>query len=109
MTITQTIEAVPTGIWKADPVHSSVGFAVRHMGVATFKGGFDEFTASLDEGTLSGSAKVTSVRVQDPNLSGHLLSPDFFDAERYPEIRFEPSELSIEDGELVADGELELK
>ena len=109
MTTTATRQTVPTGIWKADPVHSSVGFAVRHMGVATFKGGFDEFTASLDEGTLSGSAKVASVRVQDPNLSGHLLSPDFFDAERYPEIRFESSELSIEDGELVADGELELK
>ena len=35
MTITQTIEAVPTGLWKADPVHSSVGFSVRHMGVST--------------------------------------------------------------------------
>ena len=76
MTITQTVEAVPTGLWKADPVHSSVGFSVRHMGVSTFKGGFDEFTASLDQGVLAGSAKVASVRVQDPNLTAHLLSPE---------------------------------
>src|SRR5205085_3742473 len=109
MTTTATRQTVPTGIWKADPVHSSVGFAVRHMGVATFKGGFDEFTASLDEGTLSGSAKVASVRVQDENLTGHLLSPDFFDAERYPEIRFESTALRVDGDAFVAEGELELK
>ena len=109
MTITQTVETVPAGLWKADPVHSSVGFSVRHMGVSTFKGGFDEFTASLDDGVLAGTAKIASVRVQDPNLTAHLLSPDFFDAERYPEIRFESTELRTEGDEFLADGELELK
>jgi polyisoprenoid-binding protein YceI len=109
MTITRAVEATPTGLWKADPVHSSVGFAVRHMGVATFRGGFDEFTASLDQGVLTGAAKVASVRVQDPNLTAHLLSPEFFDAERYPEIRFESTELRAEGDQFLADGELELK
>jgi len=109
MTITQAVEAVPTGRWKVDPVHSSVGFAVRHMGVATFRGGFDEFTASLDEGVLRGAAKVASVRVQDPDLNAHLLSPEFFDAERYPEIRFESTELRTEGDEFLAGGELGLK
>ena len=83
--MTTTIEqAIPTGTWLADSIHSSVGFAVKHMGAATFKGSFDKFTASLADGKLSGSADVSSVRVQDENLTGHLLSPDFFDAERYP-------------------------
>lgn len=97
------------GTWEADPVHSSVGFAVKHNGVATFKGGFDEFAATLADGKLAGAAQVTSIRVQDENLNGHLLSPDFFDAERYPEIRFESTDLRVEDGRFVADGELELK
>ncbi len=102
-------QAVPTGTWHADPVHSSIGFAVKHMGVATFKGGFHEFTATLADGKLAGSAQAASVRVQDESLNGHLLSPDFFDAERYPEIRFESSTLRREGDQVVTEGELELK
>src|SRR5712691_9482039 len=82
MSIIEAIKTIPSGTWKADPVHSSVGFAVKHMGVATFKGGFDAFTATLVDGKLAGSAAVSSVRVQDESLNGHLLSPDFFDDER---------------------------
>jgi len=102
-------QAIPTGTWQADPIHSSVGFAVKHMGVATFKGSFDKFTATLADGKLSGTADVSSIRVQDENLTGHLLSPDFFDAERYPEIRFESTALRVEGDAFVAEGELELK
>jgi polyisoprenoid-binding protein YceI len=102
-------QAVPAGTWQADPVHSSVGFAVKHMDVGTFKGSFDTFTATLADGKLSGEATVASIRVQDENLTGHLLSPDFFDAERFPTIRFESSTLRVEGAEFVAEGELELK
>jgi polyisoprenoid-binding protein YceI len=103
------IAPVQAGIWQADPVHSSVGFAVRHNGIATFKGGFDQFAAALAGGKLAGAAQVSSVRVDDETLNGHLLSPDFFDAERYPEIRFESTELRVDEGRFVVDGELELK
>jgi len=102
-------QAVPAGTWQADPVHSSVAFGVKHMGVGTFKGGFDTFTATLADRKLSGEATVASVRVQDENLNGHLLSPDFFDAERFPTIRFESSTLGVEGEQFVAEGELELK
>ena len=57
--------AVPTGTWKADPLHSTVGFAVKHMAVGSFKGGFNEFEAKLENGALSGTAKVASVNVKD--------------------------------------------
>jgi polyisoprenoid-binding protein YceI len=103
------IAPVQAGIWQADPVHSSVGFAVRHNGIATFKGGFDQFAAALAGGKLAGAAQVSSVRVDDETLNGHLLSPDFFDAERYPEIRFESTALRAEEGRFGVDGELELK
>ena len=46
-------QAVPAGTWQVDPVHSSVGFAVKHMGVGTFKGSFDTFTATLADGTVT--------------------------------------------------------
>ena len=78
--------AIPTGIWKSDPVHSTVGFSVKHMVVATFRGSFTDFGVTLDnddgEPVLYGAVRVDSVDVRDENLKGHLLSPDFFDAER---------------------------
>ena len=53
-----------------------------------FRGGFRDFDATLEGSTLDGSARVASVDVKDEQLSGHLQSPDFFDAERNPEIAF---------------------
>ena len=79
---------IPTGTWQADPVHSSVGFEVRYLGVATFTGEVKQFAASLSEGELAGSAEVASISVKDENLYGHLQAPEFFDAERHPELRF---------------------
>ena len=100
-TTTHDTTAVPTGTWTLDGVHSSIGFAVKHSGVMTFKGDFAEYTATLVDGTLEGTAKVASVRVDDPNLEGHLQSPDFFDAEQNPELHFVSG--SIErDGESVS-------
>jgi polyisoprenoid-binding protein YceI len=108
-TLVDIAQSVPTGTWALDPVHSQVGFAVKHMGVSLFRGGLDEFDAALTEGTLSGSAKVASIKVQDENLNGHLLSPDFFDATRFPEVRFTSTELRREGDEVVVEGELEIR
>jgi polyisoprenoid-binding protein YceI len=108
-TLTAIEQAVPTGNWTLDKVHSQVGFAVRHAGVSLFKGGLDEFEAVLAEGTLSGIARVASITVQDENLSGHLLSPDFFDATRFPEVRFTSTDIRRDGDELVVDGELEIR
>ncbi len=111
-TATETT-AIPTGIWKSDPVHSHVGFAVKHMVVATFRGSFADFDVTLanenGEPRLYGAVRVESVEVRDENLNGHLLSPDFFDAERTPEITFTSSEVRADDGELVVPGKLTIK
>ena len=56
----------------------------------------------LEDGVLEGSAKVASVDVKDEQLNGHLQTPDFFDAERFPEISFRTSDL--ETGELTIKG-----
>jgi polyisoprenoid-binding protein YceI len=111
----KTSATIPAGTYRLDPVHSSAGFAVKHMVVATFRGTFDEFdaTLSVDEAgnaSLTGSVQVDSLQVKDENLKAHLGSPDFFDTERYPEIRFETSQIEIaDDGSLKVTGDLTVK
>jgi polyisoprenoid-binding protein YceI len=87
-----------------------VSFEVEYAGVSTFRGSFRDFDATLEGSTLIGSARVASVDVKDEQLSGHLQSPDFFDAERHPEIAFRANGLSVaDDGTVVGAGELTLK
>ncbi len=111
---TQTIQQqIPSGAYAVDPVHSSIGFAVVHNGVSTFRSGFAEYEARLDGGEnprLTGSVDVSSIQINEPNLKGHLLSPEFFDAERYPRLRFESSALEVgEDDTATIRGELEIR
>jgi len=100
---------VPAGTWTVDPVHSVAGFSVRHMMVGTFRGEFSEIDATLTDGKLVGKVKVASLQIKDENLKGHLFSPDFFDAERYPEIVYESSTLTVNDGVLSSEGTITLK
>jgi polyisoprenoid-binding protein YceI len=108
MTTAQAESTIPTGTWQSDPVHSSVGFAVKHV-VGTFRGSFSDFAATLTDGRLSGRAKVQSVQVSDENLHAHLLSPEFFDAEQHPEILFESKRISLDDDDLTVEGDLTVK
>jgi polyisoprenoid-binding protein YceI len=113
MTTATSEQAVPTGTWQVDKVHSTVGFAVKHMVVSTFRGKFDDYDVELtsDEGgaRLSGTVRVASVDVKDETLEGHLQSPDFFDAANHPELRFESSSLRRDGDEVVLDGELTIR
>jgi len=104
-TDTQTL---PAGTWSVDRVHSTVGFAVEYM-AGTFTGTFSDFDASVSDGILKGSAQVASVQVKDPNLEGHLQSPEFFDAERHPELRFWSSSIERQGDELTIDGQITIK
>src|SRR4051794_18506973 len=108
-TITSNETFAPAGTWSADPVHSNVSFEVGYAGVNAFRGGFKEFTATLTGDTLTGSAKVASVDVKDEQLNGHLQTPDFFDAARYPEITFTATELKRDGNDVSAKGELTIK
>jgi polyisoprenoid-binding protein YceI len=89
-----------------------VGFEVDYM-TGTFRGSFGDVDAKLVIGNetveLEGAAKVDSVQVKDESLAGHLTSPDFFDAERNPEIRFSATRLVRSGDEVKGEGELEIK
>jgi polyisoprenoid-binding protein YceI len=112
MTTAQAESTIPTGTWQSDPVHSHVGFAVKHV-VGTFRGSFGEFEATLSEASgqpqLSGRVPAESVQVKEENLQGHLLSPEFFDVERTPDIAFQSTGIEVEDGQVTIDGELTVK
>ena len=86
-TITQTETGIPTGTWQADTVHSSVAFEVPYA-VATFGGEVTDFDSTLADGKLAGSARIASIQTKEENLTAHLLSPEFFDAERHPVVSF---------------------
>jgi polyisoprenoid-binding protein YceI len=110
---TTILTIAPAGSWSLDPVHSRVDFEVSYL-AGTFKGEFHEIQAALtvdgERASLDGTAKVASVDVKDENLSAHLQSPDFFDAERHPELRFAAQDIRLGgDGNVAVDGELTIK
>jgi len=108
--IENTKQLAPAGTWAADTVHSNVSFEIGYAGVNTFRGSFTDFSATLSDSSLEGSAKVASVDVKDENLNGHLQTPEFFDAERYPEISFRTTELRrLDDNRVEGSGELTIK
>jgi polyisoprenoid-binding protein YceI len=111
MSTTETI--APTGTWALDPVHSLVGFEVSYM-AGTFRGQFRDVSVSLaigDDGNaaLEGVANVASVDVKDENLDAHLQSPDFFDSENFPELRFAAQDVALEGDHVTANGEITIK
>lgn len=113
-TAVDTTTQLPVGTWKSDPTHSSANFAVKHMVVATFRGHFDDLDATLAVGEdgnaqLNGSVDAGSIVVKDENLQAHLGSPDFFDTERYPELRFVSRSIRRDGEQLVVEGDLTIK
>jgi polyisoprenoid-binding protein YceI len=104
---------LPAGTWNLDPVHTYAGFAVKYI-AGTFRGSFSPIDAKLvvaEDGsaTLTGSVPVSGVKVQEENLSGHLQSPEFFDAERTPQITFGSTDVSVSGDEVTVTGDLTIK
>jgi polyisoprenoid-binding protein YceI len=112
MTATGTETLVPHGTWTADPRHSNAGFEVEHGGVSTFRGGFAPIDARLvsgdDDLRLEGTVKVETISIDDDNIRPHLLSPEFFDVERNPEVSFTSTEIAGTPDDLAVRGELAL-
>jgi polyisoprenoid-binding protein YceI len=103
---------IPAGTWAIDPSHSTVEFQIKHLGLATVKGRAPVVSGEITGGeapAISGTVDVTSLTTFDEQRDGHLQSPDFFDAARYPELRFESTAVRARGDELVVEGELTIR
>jgi polyisoprenoid-binding protein YceI len=103
MNRTSGASIVPAGEWSVDTPRSSVAFAVKHMMVAKVTGRFHEFDGTLEIGSgaprATGVVKAASINTNEPVRDEHLRrSPDFFDAERFPEITFASTRIDSLDG-----------
>ena len=112
-TISATTE-LPVGSWQADTLHSSIGFAIKHNLISTFRGRFDNFEARLavdrdGRAELDGTVNAASIAVKDQTLADHLTAPDFFDIARYPELHFRSTDIRRDGDNLHVDGELTIK
>jgi polyisoprenoid-binding protein YceI len=109
-----SLESIPTGTYNVDPAHSSVGFEVRHMGIATVRGAFKKFEGTVDATgaapVLQGSVEVATVDTNDPQRDGHLASAEFFDSENHPTITFHSNTgEALDAGQIRLDGEITIK
>ncbi len=89
--------------WTVDKAHSKIGFSVPHMAVSEVEGNFKDFEATLvtnsadfNGAEVTFTAKTASIDTDNEKRDGHLKSPDFFDAEKHPDLSFK--------GNLVKDG-----
>src|ERR1051325_7837970 len=89
---TAAIAAIPQGTWNIDPSHSSVGFSVKHMGIATVRGQFANFEGALESDgenvSVTGAVDAASIDTHNEQRDQHLVSPDFFEVEKHPRITF---------------------
>lgn len=106
--------AVPAGTWQLDALHSHAGFAVKYMGVTTFRNEFKEIAATLGSGAdgapvLTGTVQVASIDIDVEQFRGHVMADDFFAVAEHPEITFTSASLSRTGEELVITGDLTIK
>jgi polyisoprenoid-binding protein YceI len=118
MTATTTATSIPgyvAGTWTIDPVHSEVGFSVRHMMVSKVRGKFANFSGEivLGEDPLASSAAaeidLRSISTGNDQRDEHIRSADFFEVETYPTMTYRSTAVRFSDGNYVLDGELTLK
>jgi polyisoprenoid-binding protein YceI len=104
-----------SGTYRAQPEPSTFAFAVRHSGVFWYRGSLSDVAATLrgdgDALVLEGSARVDSISVVEPAaMRASVLGPEFFDAERHPEITFRSTAVRLaDDGRAEVDGELTIR
>ncbi|MFN2463729.1 MAG: YceI family protein [Candidatus Dormibacteria bacterium] len=102
--------------WTIDDAHTTVGFAVKHMGLSTVRGKFTrvEGTVDVDPGNLTaatGTIRIdaSSIETGQPDRDTHLRSADFFDAETYPHITFSVKRVTAAGENLKVTGDLTIR
>jgi polyisoprenoid-binding protein YceI len=103
--------------WKFDKVHSSVTFSVRHMVISNVSGNFKDFSVVLksekedfSDATVEGTIQVASISTDNDTRDKHLKSDDFFNAEKFPEIKFKSTKFEkLGDNKYKITGDLTMR
>jgi polyisoprenoid-binding protein YceI len=110
-----TRTVLPTGTWTVDPAHSDVEFSVKHLGIATVRGAFNEFEGSFEVGDdgyarARGTVRTASIDTNEDKRDAHLRSEDFFHAEVHPELSFESTEIrALDEDSFLIHGDLTMR
>jgi polyisoprenoid-binding protein YceI len=110
-----TLPGLVPGTWNFDPAHSEIGFSVRHAGISTVRGTFNEATASLEvaedveASRVEASIQTASVDTNNPQRDGHVKSADFFDVENHPELTFASTAFRVDGEDVSIDGDLTIR
>lgn len=101
--------------WKIDPTHSEVGFKVKHMMFTNVNGKFKEYDSQLqfdenafENAKLSFKADIASIDTNNTDRDNHLKSADFFNADQYPELNFQSTQIKGTGNEFEITGDLNL-
>ncbi|WP_282777186.1 YceI family protein [Nocardia sp. CC201C] len=111
--MTASTTALTAGTWTIDAVHSTLGFAVRHLMVSKVRGRFTDFSGQLvigEDGTASAEAeiRVDSVTTDNPQRDAHLRTADFFNAENFPLATFKSTGFRVNGEDFEVDGEFSI-
>jgi polyisoprenoid-binding protein YceI len=113
-----TLTPIPgyvAGKWSIDPVHSEVGFSVRHMMVSKVRGRFTEFSGEIvtaenpADSSVTAEIKLASISTGNEQRDDHIRSADFFEVETYPTMTYRSTGVTVADGDFEVEGELTLK
>ena len=111
-TTATTAPTLTAGTWTVEPMHSEVGFSVRHLGLSKVRGRFNSFRGTLtigDDATASAveaTVDMASVDTNNADRDGHLLSTDFFNADAHPQMTFRSTTVTADTlaGDLTING-----
>jgi polyisoprenoid-binding protein YceI len=103
--------------WSIDPSHSQVQFKVKHLMITTVTGSFTDFESTVEtagddfsNAKISFTAKTASISTGNEQRDGHLKSDDFFNAEKFPELKFTGNQLTKKDeGDWQLEGDLTIR
>lgn len=103
------------GTWTIDPVHSHVGFVIRHLMVSKVRGLFTTFEGQIVTGadplksSVTATIDLTSINTANDQRDDHIRSADFFEVDKHPAMTYRSSEIRPDGDDFVLDGELTLK
>ncbi|MFZ0389856.1 MAG: YceI family protein [Calditrichia bacterium] len=106
-----------SGTYVIDPVHSNIGFSVRHMVISNVEGEFQEVDAVLtwdednpENSAIKATVQTSSIDTDNEKRDNHLRSADFFDSETHPEMTFESKNIKkVDENEYIAKGDLTIR